>query len=87
MAAIAYPLPVPARLRWDVLVDGFAAIPAEYPVAAAAGPRAVTAGTTSGRRCGAMVTVLLTGGRTASRPDSGPRSSDPLADAARGVVR
>lgn len=87
MAAIAYLLPVQARLRWDVLVDGFAAIPAEYLVAAAAGPRAVTARTTSGRRCGAMVTVLLTGGRTASRPNSGPRSSRPLAEAARGVVR
>ncbi len=87
MAAIAYLLPVRARLRWDVLVDGFAGIPAEHLVAAAAGPRAVTAPTTIGRRCGAMVTVLLTGGRTASRPNSGPRSSGPRADAARGVVR
>ena len=87
MAAIAHLLPVQARLRWDVLVDGSVAIPAEYPVAATAGPRAVTARTTSGRRCGAMVTVLLTGGRTASRPDSGPRSSRPLAEAAHGVVR
>lgn len=87
MAAIAYLLPVRARLRWDVLVDGFAGIPAEHLVAAAAGPRAVTAPTTIGRRCGAMVTVLLTGGRTASRPNSGPGSSGYLADAARGVVR
>jgi hypothetical protein len=87
VAAIAHLLPVQARLRWDVLVDGFPAVPAEHPVAAAAGARAVTARATSGRRCEAMVTVLLTGGRTASRPDSGPRSSRPLADAARGVVR
>ena len=87
MAAIAYLLPVRTRLRWDVLVDGFAGIPAEYLAAAAAGPRAVTARTTTGRRCGAMVTVLRTGRRTASRPGSGPRSSHPLAEAARGVVR
>jgi hypothetical protein len=38
VAAIAYLLPVQARLRWDVLVDGFAGIPAEDLVAAAAGP-------------------------------------------------
>ncbi len=87
MAAIAHLLPVRARLRWDVLVGGFAGIPTEHLVAAAAGPQAVTAPTTIGRRCGAMVTVLLTGGRTASRPNSGPRSSRPLAEAARGVVR
>jgi hypothetical protein len=85
VAAIAHLLPVRARLRWDVLVDGFAGIPAEY--LAASGPRAVTARTTIGRRCGAMVTVLRTGRRTASRPGSGPRSSHPLAEAARGVVR
>ena len=87
MAAIAYLLPVRARLRWDVLVDGFAGIPAECLAAVPTGPRAVTARTTIGRRCGAMVTVLLTGGRTASRPNSGPGSSGPLAEAARGVVR
>jgi hypothetical protein len=28
VAAIAHLLPVRARLRWDVLVDGFAGIPA-----------------------------------------------------------
>jgi hypothetical protein len=38
VAAIACLLPVPARLRWDVLVAGFVAIPAEHPVAAAADP-------------------------------------------------
>jgi hypothetical protein len=38
VAAIAHLLPVRARLRWDVLVDGFAGIPAEYLAAAATGP-------------------------------------------------
>jgi hypothetical protein len=33
VAAIAYLLPVQAPLRWDVLVDGFAAILAEHPEA------------------------------------------------------
>jgi hypothetical protein len=36
MAAMALLLPVRVRLRWDVLVDGFAASPAEDPAAAAA---------------------------------------------------
>jgi hypothetical protein len=35
VAAIAYLLPVQAPLRWDVLVDGFAAILAEHPEAVA----------------------------------------------------
>jgi hypothetical protein len=38
VAAIAHLRPVRARLRWDVLVDGFAGIPAEYLAAAATGP-------------------------------------------------
>ena len=82
MAGIADLLPVRARLRWDVPGDGSAAIPAEHPVAAAADPAC--------RRrteVGAMVTVLRTGGRTASRPASGPRFARALAETARGVVR
>jgi len=38
VTAIAHLLPVQARLRWDVLVDGSAVIPAQYPVEAAADP-------------------------------------------------
>ena len=87
MAAIACLLPVQARLRWDVLVDGFAAIPAEHPVAAAADPASRDRAYHEWTEVGAMVTVLLTGERTASRPNSGPRSSRPLAEAVRGVVR
>jgi hypothetical protein len=87
VAAIAHPLPVLDRVRWDVLVDGFAAIPAEHPVAAAADPASRDCGHHEWKEVGAMVTVPLTGGRTTGRPDSGPRSARPLAAAARGIVR
>jgi hypothetical protein len=42
VAAIAHLLPVQPSLRWDVLVDEFAAIPAEHPEA--------VAGAATGRR-------------------------------------
>jgi hypothetical protein len=69
------------------LVDRFAAIPAEYPVAATADPASRDRAYHEWTEVGAMVTVLLAGARTASRPASGPRFARPLAEAARGVVR
>jgi hypothetical protein len=77
VAAIADLLPVQAPLRWDVRVEGFAAILAEHP-------EAVARRQDGGR---AMVPVLLTGGRTAGRPHDGARFSHPLAEAAPEAVR
>ncbi len=68
-------------------MDGYAAIPAEYPVAAAADPASRDQGGPRVAEVGAMVTVLLVGERTASRPASGPRFARALAETARGVVR
>jgi hypothetical protein len=89
VAAIACPLPVQAPLRWDVLAGRFAEIPGGVTVAVAA-----AADTPSRDRAHhdwtevrAMVPVLLTEGRTVSRPTPDSRSSRPLAEAAPGAAQ